>query len=168
MITTRKKQSFGIAAVELGAPVSAVPSIPVSAEEWEHAALMDTFYSAGGRETISHTTLQMMWDQENLYLYLICYEKEGRVSRPSDENVLKTEWMLRKDRIEIALSSGNFGERDYAVFYADTEKKSGARIEKGMTYFGGDKAILNDFFTEKNNAVKTEIPAEKYTCRIAV
>ena len=29
MITTRKKQSFGIAAVELGAPVSAVPSIPV-------------------------------------------------------------------------------------------------------------------------------------------
>ena len=29
MITTRKKQSFGIAAVELGAPVSTVPSIPV-------------------------------------------------------------------------------------------------------------------------------------------
>ena len=27
MITTRKKQSFGIAAVELGAPVSTVPSI---------------------------------------------------------------------------------------------------------------------------------------------
>ncbi len=26
MITTRKKQSFGIAAVELGAPVSTVPS----------------------------------------------------------------------------------------------------------------------------------------------
>ena len=48
MITTRKKQSFGIAAVELGAPVSAVPSIPVNLNEWEHAVLMDTFYSAGG------------------------------------------------------------------------------------------------------------------------
>lgn len=35
MITTRKKQSFGIAAVELGAPVSAVPSIPVNLNEWE-------------------------------------------------------------------------------------------------------------------------------------
>lgn len=86
---------------------------------------------------------------ENLYLYLICYEKEARVSRPSDENVLKTEWMLRKDKIEIALSSGNFGARDYAVFCADTEKQAGARTEKGMTYFGGDKAILNDYFTEK-------------------
>ena len=83
--------------------------------------------------------------QKNLYLYLICYEKEARVSRPSDENVLKTEWMLRKDKIEIALSSGNFGERDYAVFCADTEKQVGARTEKGMTYFGGDKAILNDY-----------------------
>ena len=30
MITTRKKQSFGIAAVELGAPVSTVPSITVN------------------------------------------------------------------------------------------------------------------------------------------
>ena len=46
MITTRKKQSFGIAAVELGAPVSTVPSIPVNLNEWEHAVLMDTFYSA--------------------------------------------------------------------------------------------------------------------------
>lgn len=100
MITTRKKQSFGIAAVELGAPVSAVPSIPVNLNEWEHAVLMDTFYSAGGRETVSSTNLRMMWDQKNLYLYLICYEKEARVSRPSDENVLKTEWMLRKDKIE--------------------------------------------------------------------
>ena len=106
--------------------------------------------------------------QKNLYLYLICYEKEARVSRPSDENVLKTEWMLRKDKIEIALSSGNFGERDYAVFCADTEKQAGARTEKGMTYFGGDKAILNDYFTEKNDAVKTEIPSWKYTCKIAV
>ena len=35
MITTRKKQSFGIAAVELGAPVSTVPSIPVNLNEWE-------------------------------------------------------------------------------------------------------------------------------------
>lgn len=52
MITTRKKQSFGIAAVELGAPVSTVPSIPVNLNEWEHAVLMDTFYSAGGRETV--------------------------------------------------------------------------------------------------------------------
>ena len=43
MITTRKKQSFGIAAVELGAPVSTVPSIPVNLNEWEHAVLMDTF-----------------------------------------------------------------------------------------------------------------------------
>ena len=34
MITTRKKQSFGIAAVELGAPVSAVPFIPVHLNEW--------------------------------------------------------------------------------------------------------------------------------------
>ena len=101
MITTRKKQSFGIAAVELGAPVSTVPSIPVNLNEWEHAVLMDTFYSAGGRETVSSTNLRMMWDQKNLYLYLICYEKEARVSRPSDENVLKTEWMLRKDKIEI-------------------------------------------------------------------
>lgn len=168
MITTRKKQSFGIAAVELGAPVSAVPSIPVNLNEWEHAVLMDTFYSAGGRETVSSTNLRMMWDQKNLYLYLICYEKEARVSRPSDENVLKTEWMLRKDKIEIALSSGNFGERDYAVFCADTEKQAGARTEKGMTYFGGDKAILNDYFTEKNDAVKTEIPSWKYTCKIAV
>ena len=77
MITTRKKQSFGIAAVELGAPVSAVPSIPVNLNEWEHAVLMDTFYSAGGRETVSSTNLRMMWDQKNLYLYLICYEKEA-------------------------------------------------------------------------------------------
>lgn len=168
MITTRKKQSFGIATVELGAPVSTVPSIPVNLNEWEHAVLMDTFYSAGGRETVSSTNLRMMWDQKNLYLYLICYEKEARVSRPSDENVLKTEWMLRKDKIEIALSSGNFGERDYAVFCADTEKQAGARTEKGMTYFGGDKAILNDYFTEKNDAVKTEIPSWKYTCKIAV
>ena len=168
MITTRKKQSFGIAAVELGAPVSTGPSIPVNLDEWEHAVLMDTFYSAGGRETVSSTNLRMMWDQKNLYLYLICYEKEARVSRPSDENVLKTEWMLRKDKIEIALSSGNFGERDYAVFCADTEKQVGARTEKGMTYFGGDKAILNDYFTEKNDAVKTEIPSWKYTCKIAV
>lgn len=168
MITTRKKQSFGIAAVELGAPVSTVPSIPVNLNEWEHAVLMDTFYSAGGRETVSSTNLRMMWDQKNLYLYLICYEKEARVSRPSDENVLKTEWMLRKDKIEIALSSGNFGARDYAVFCADTEKQAGARTEKGMTYFGGDKAILNDYFTEKNDAVKTEIPSWKYTCKIAV
>lgn len=129
---------------------------------------MDTFYSAGGRETVSSTNLRMMWDQKNLYLYLICYEKEARVSRPSDENVLKTEWMLRKDKIEIALSSGNFGARDYAVFCADTEKQAGARTEKGMTYFGGDKAILNDYFTEKNDAVKTEIPSWKYTCKIAV
>lgn len=75
---------------------------------------------------------------------------------------------LRKDKIEIALSSGNFGERDYAVFCADTEKQAGARTEKGMTYFGGDKAILNDYFTEKNDAVKTEIPSWKYTCKIAV
>ena len=44
MITTRKKQSFGIAAVELGAPVSTVPSIPVNLNEWEHAVLMDTFF----------------------------------------------------------------------------------------------------------------------------
>lgn len=98
MITTRKKQSFGIAAVELGAPVSAVPSIPVNLNEWEHAVLMDTFYSAGGRETVSSTNLRMMWDQKNLYLYLICYEKEARVSRPSDENVLKTEWSFAKIR----------------------------------------------------------------------
>ena len=58
MITTRKKQSFGIAAVELGAPVSTVPSIPVNLNEWEHAVLMDTFYSAGGRETVSSTNLR--------------------------------------------------------------------------------------------------------------
>ena len=54
MITTRKKQSFGIAAVELGAPVSAVPSIPVNLNEWEHAVLMDTFYSAGGRDRFEY------------------------------------------------------------------------------------------------------------------
>ena len=101
MITTRKKQSFGIAAVELGAPVSTVPSIPVNLNEWEHAVLMDTFYSAGGRETVSSTNLRMMWDQKNLYLYLICYEKEARVSRPSDENVLKTEWMLQHLLIKL-------------------------------------------------------------------
>ena len=43
MITTRKKQSFGIAAVELGAPVSTVPSIPVNLNEWEHAVLNGYF-----------------------------------------------------------------------------------------------------------------------------
>ena len=58
MITTRKKQSFGIAAVELGAPVSTVPSIPVNLNEWEHAVLMDTFYSAGGR-AVSYTHLDV-------------------------------------------------------------------------------------------------------------
>ena len=125
MITTRKKQSFGIAAVELGAPVSTVPSIPVNLNEWEHAVLMDTFYSAGGRETVSSTNLRMMWDQKNLYLYLICYEKEARVSRPSDENVLKTEWMLRKDKIEIALIA--FCARIAAL--ARTKKKSFRSVE---------------------------------------
>lgn len=167
VVSIRRKQSFGIAAVDLGKPVVQAPSVPVISEEWNQAALMNTFYSAGGRATVSDTRLQMMWDQDRLYIYLICYEKEGRVSRPSDENVLKTEWMLRKDKVEIALSSGSFGERDYAVFYADSEKQFGARTEKGMTYFGGDKAILNDYFTEKNNAVKTEIPAEAYFCRVA-
>ena len=73
MITTRKKQSFGIAAVELGAPVSTVPSIPVNLNEWEHAVLMDTFYSAGGRETVSSTNLRMMWDQKNLWKICICF-----------------------------------------------------------------------------------------------
>ena len=56
MITTRKKQSFGIATVELGAPVSTVPSIPVNLNEWEHAVLMDTFYSAGA---VSYTHLTL-------------------------------------------------------------------------------------------------------------
>lgn len=42
-------------------------------------------------------------------------------------------------------------------FVQTQEKQAGARTEKGMTYFGGDKAILNDYFTEKNDAVKTEI-----------
>ena len=37
MITTRKKQSFGIEAVEQCAPVSTLPSIPVNLKEWEHA-----------------------------------------------------------------------------------------------------------------------------------
>lgn len=135
MITTRKKQSFGIAAVELGAPVSTVPSIPVNLNEWEHAVLMDTFYSAGGRETVSSTNLRMMWDQKNLYLYLICYEKEARVSRPSDENVLKTEWMLRKDKIEIALSSGKFWRARLRSILCRHRETGGSQDGKGNDLF---------------------------------
>ncbi|MCI5650323.1 MAG: TIM-barrel domain-containing protein [Fusicatenibacter sp.] len=168
MITSRKRQSFGIAAVDLGAPAPEVPSITADPAEWEHAVSMDTFYSAGGRETVSETELQMMWDSERLYMNLMCREQAERVLRPSDENPLKTEWMIRKDRVEVALSSGSFGERDYTVFYADSEEQFGARMEKGMTYYGGDKAILNDFFTEKNDAVKTELSPEEYVCNITV
>ena len=95
---------------------------------------MDTFYSAGGRETVSSTNLRMMWDQKNLYLYLICYEKEARVSRPSDENVLKTEWMLRKDKIEIALSSGNL-ESETTQYFVQTQRNRREQDGKGNDLF---------------------------------
>lgn len=166
MITSNMKQSFGIAAVDLGNPIAAAPSAAFDAAEWEQAVLMDTFYSAGGRETVSKTELKMMWDRERLYINLKCYEQAERVVRPTDKNALKTEWMIRKDRVEIALSSGSFGKRDYAVFYADSEENFGAHTEMGMTYFGGDKAIINDFFTEKNDAVTENIPSDGYVCRV--
>ena len=59
--------------------------------EWEHAVLMDTFYSAGGRETVSHKSTDDV-GSENLYLYSICYEKEARVSVRL-RNVLEIEMM---------------------------------------------------------------------------
>ncbi|MDD7739545.1 MAG: glycoside hydrolase family 31 protein [Fusicatenibacter sp.] len=168
MITSRKKQSFGIAVVDLGSPVLTPPTVPVDPAEWEDAVSMNTFYSAGGRRAVSETELQMMWDDRNLYLNVICHEQAQRVLRPSDKDPLKTEWMVRKDRVEIALASGSFKERDYAVFFADSEGHFGARTEMGMTYFGGDKAILNDYFTEKNDAVKTDISPDQYVCSISV
>ena len=88
MITSSKRQSFGIAAVDLGSPISEAPSDVLNPMEWEHAVSMDTFFSAGGRENFSKTELKMMWDSKRLYISLICHEQEARVMRPSDKNPL--------------------------------------------------------------------------------
>ena len=86
MITTRKKQSFGIAAVELGAPVSTVPSIPVNLNEWEHAVLMDTFYSAVGScldstilvKSCFHPIFVKQCDQPSILFYSVIIAESDR------------------------------------------------------------------------------------------
>lgn len=152
--------------MDLGTPVKKAPGTVYRPEEWESAAFTDVFASAGGREPVSYTQLQMMWDRKCLYLRVVCRENSERVPRFSDDDPLCLRWMDRRDRVEIALSSGSFGRRDYAVFHADSSGASAARTELGMTYYGGDHAILNDYYTEKNEAVITEIPAGEYVCAV--
>ena len=68
MITTRKKQSFGIAAVELGAPVSTVPSIPVNLNEREHAVLMDTLQCRRKRDRFKYKSTDDVGSEKSVFV----------------------------------------------------------------------------------------------------
>ncbi len=158
--------SYGIGVVYLGEEVKNQGKPELKSEEWNCAATLDSFYSAGGRETVSSTEAKMRWDTENLYVRITCRENSPRVLRPVNGNTCNSEWMVRNDRVEVVVAGKEFGNRDYAVFGAESCGKTDAHIEKGMTYFGGDHAILNDWYEEKNEAEIIAISSSEYWAEV--
>ena len=128
-----KENSYGIGAVYLGKAVKGF-SERENAADREKTVHFETFYSAGGRTVLSKTEAEMLWDKSNLYVKVTCYENSPRVLRPKDGNTRELEWMERKDKVELVLSGKQFGQRDYAVFAADSDGRQAAHTEKGMTY----------------------------------
>ena len=162
--------SYGIGGLYLGesCPDTALTvEDPVDSELWKGAVCVETFYRAGGIQTESPTSCRIIARPEYVQVRVDCAECAPRVSRPSNENHGKLEWMARGDRVELALAGGTFGRRDYAVFTAASDGTSRGRTEKGMTYYGGDHAIIQDDYSEKNNAVVTELRNSEYKVEIA-
>nr|WP_314637879.1 TIM-barrel domain-containing protein [uncultured Oribacterium sp.] len=164
---TEKENSYGIGVVYLGKAIKGFSKRENTVDR-EKTVHFDTFYSAGGRAVLSKTEAEMLWDKSNLYVKVTCYENSPRVLRPKDGNTRELEWMKRKDKVELVLSGKRFGQRDYAVFAADSDGRQDAHTEKGMTYHGGDQAILNDDFQEKNEAEICKIPDSAYQLGLEV
>ncbi|MBF1030013.1 MAG: hypothetical protein HXK91_07435, partial [Lachnospiraceae bacterium] len=146
-------RTYGIGVVKLGKETKRKEVGRGEADCGEaEEVILDTFYSAGGRESIVKTKAGLSYDRENLYVSLTCFEDAPRVLRPSDGNRNEMEWMKRDDLVEVVLASGSFSQRDYCVFRVRSSGEGEAHRENGMTYHGGDHAILDDQFTEKNEA----------------
>ena len=160
-------RTYGIGVVKLGKETKRKEVGRGEADCGEaEEVILDTFYSAGGRETIVKTKAGLSYDRENLYVSLTCFEDAPRVLRPSDGNRNEMEWMKRDDLVEVVLASGTFSQRDYCVFRVRSSGEGEAHRENGMTYHGGDHAILDDQFTEKNEAKITEIPSASYQFQV--
>ena len=159
---SKTNATYGIGVVYLGKSLSLSGTTSLDLIDLNNTVTLDSFFSAGGREVISSTTARMGWDKDKLYIKVTCFENSPRVLRPADKNSCQLEWMVRNDRVEVVVAGKSYGNRDYAVFGAESNGRMDAHIEEGMTYYGGDHAILNDFYEEKNEATITEIQSSEY------
>lgn len=159
------KLQFGISSMQLGPCVQERPDSAICLPEWEKAAVINRFYRAGGHPLpASPTECRFLWDEQALYVLFICGEGprdwEGTQTREEGR-------LLRKDRVEIAVSSGSFGHRDFSVFTAHNDGSTSALTQRGMTYLGGDKAYLGGRDRVGNTAEITELKKDSYCAHVA-
>ncbi len=134
------KLEFGISSLCLGPDVKQLPREEMNPEQWD-GAVIDSFYRAGGTLSpegtcwqISATECRFLWDASCLYILFCCKEA------PEPEKEGREVFLHREDQVEIAVQSGSFGPRDFAVFSVDRDGKSHGEQQFGMTYIGGEQA----------------------------
>lgn len=150
-----KKLQFGVSSLNLGKPCVTPPSSHIIPEEWEEAVQLSDFYRAGGNPiAASETRCSILWDWQNIYAWFSC--QEGDTGEKKEE-------FSRKDRVELVISSGTYGIRDFAAFGVTREGESCGEEQKGMTYIGGDTAYKAGFSGRiENQAYITQIDSRKF------
>lgn len=157
---------FGISSLCLGPETAQAPGEEINLEQWDKAVI-DSFYRAGGTPApegscweISPTECRFLWDASCLYVLFCCKEA------PEPEKEGKKLLLSREDRVEIAVQSGSFGSRDFAVFGADRDGRSRGEQHLGMTYIGGDRAYRGGKERLDNQARILPVEERKYVSRV--
>ena len=188
------KLEFGISSVWLGPAAEQAPRGKMNPEEW-NGAVIDSFYRAGGTLLsegscwqVSPTECRFLWDASCLYVLFVCGEgpepawetqgaarKETGAEKESPEAAWETRgtaeeppaaFLAREDRVEIAVQSGSFGPRDFAVFGADRRGRSRGEQQFGMTYLGGDQAYRGGAERLDNRARVVALEEGRYVSRV--
>ena len=153
-------RQFGVKAVWLGEKAASSPCPAPGCSGWPGALTIDRFYRAGGNPIVTTATkAEFVWDDENLYVLFINSECPDNAD------------LKRRDIVEIAVTSGKFGHRDFSVFRVDRDSTIKAFTEKGMTYIGGDQAFGGSqpnkgFFHVDNKAEIIDIEENAFTCAV--
>ena len=151
---------FGVSSMNLGKAVNKEPDREIRDEEWRDAVEINEFFRAGGNNVqVTPTRTKFLWDEKNLYILFICSEP-GMMER-SDKNDSRP--LMRKDQVEVAVSTGSFGTYDFAVFTVDRRGECHAEVQKGMTYIGGEDTYKGGPDRIENQARITVLEKEEYT-----
>ena len=161
------KLEFGISSLCLGPDVKQLPRKEMNPEQW-NGAVIDSFYRAGGTLSpegtcwqISATECRFLWDASCLYILFCCKEA------PEPEKEGREVFLHREDQVEIAVQSGSFGPRDFAVFSVDRDGKSHGEQQFGMTYIGGEQAYRGGRQRLDNRARILPVEEGSYVSRAA-